>query len=346
VNGSVDQSSERRSQLLGVKLRALVAAQLSTSIESEPIGFGRGAWLVHDGQMWVLSDDASGRWGGALALAVRHRVASLQIIADSAAGTIARGAGELEFPVSVWQVESDRRLAPVGPDPVSMPVEVAPEHLAFAPLITGAGAQLHVESGVVTGEVGGLEVCRVVGDGDDARLEVGVGVHDREAFAALHIGERVEESLARVVEAVAQHRRTGADHHPLNRLAPERFLRWRLEVDPTLIGVAELSADEPPTPRPPLSQPAPCVATGVDSDGRPVTVVCSAGVDLDLVPFVADARRAVTERAAVHHGDSSATTRRLLVVLPARDRLAIVTEMLALLDQSRGWESPELVAFD
>ena len=46
-----------------------------------------------------------------------------------------------------------------------------------------------VEHGVVTGEVRGLEVCRVVDDrttGDGVRLEVGVGAHDREAFAIIH----------------------------------------------------------------------------------------------------------------------------------------------------------------
>ena len=346
MNASADHSSERRSQLLGLKLRALVAARLSTSIDSESIGFARGAWLVHDDELWVLSDDPSGRWGAALALAVRHRASSLQIIADAGAGTIARSASGFGFPVRVWRTESDRDLVEVSPDPVVTPAEPSPDHLGFAPVITAAGAHVHIESGVVTGEVAGLEVCRVVGDGDAVRLEVGVGANDREAFAALHVDQRVEDSLARVVRAVAEHRRAGADHHPLNRLAPERLLRWRLQVDPTPIGVSELCPDEPPVPRPPLTQSAPCVASGADIDGRPVTVVCSAGVDLDLVPFAADARRAVTERAAVHHGDSPATTRRLLVVIPARDSLRIVTEMMSLLDQAPGWSSPELVTLD
>ena len=346
MSGSADHSSDRRSRLLGVKLRALAAGRLDESIDAEPAGFASGAWLIHDDAMWVLTDDVSGRWGGALALAVRHRVASLQVISDVGAGAIARSAAGLDFPVTVWRTESERELVEAVADPVLIPAEPPPEHLGFAPVITGAGAQLHIESGVVTGEVAGLEVCRVVGDADDVRLEVGVGANDREAFAALHVDHRVEDSLARVVRAVAEHRRVGADHHPLNRLAPERLLRWRLQVDPSPIGVAEVCPDEPPVPRPPLTVPAPCVASGTDADGRPVSVVCSSGVDLDLVPFVADARQAVTERVAVHHGDSSATTRRLLVVIPVRDSLRIVTEMMALLGQAPGWSAPELVTLD
>lgn len=346
MNGSADHSSDRRSRLLGVKLRALVAGRLGESIDAEPAGFAHGAWLIHDDAVWALADDASGRWGGALALAVRHRVASLHVISDVGAGVIARSAVGLGFPVTAWRTESARELVEAVADPVTVPVEPPREHLGFAPVITAAGAQVHIESGVVTGEVAGLEVCRVVDDAGEARLEVGVGAHDREAFAALHVDQRVEDSLARVVSAVAEHRRVGADHHPLNRLAPERLLRWRLQIDPSPIGVAELCPDEPPVPRPPLSLAAPCVASGVDADGRPVTVVCSSGVDLDLVPFVADARRAVTERVAVHHGDTPATTRRLLVVIPARDSLRIVTEMMALLDQAPGWSAPELVTLD
>ena len=67
-----------------------------------------------------------------------------------------------------------------------------------------------VEHGVVTGEVRGLEVCRVV-DVDDGggrvRLEVGVGPHDREAFAIIHGDVPTRAALAGVVAAVAAARR-------------------------------------------------------------------------------------------------------------------------------------------
>ncbi len=57
----------------------------------------------------------------------------------------------------------------------------------------------------------GLEVCRVVDDPATGavRLEVGVGAHDREAFAIMHGDVPTVEALAGVVRAVAEHRRTG-----------------------------------------------------------------------------------------------------------------------------------------
>ena len=51
-------------------------------------------------------------------------------------------------------------------------------------------------------------------------------------------------------------------------------------------------------PRTNLSDAVPCVATGLDPDGRPVVVVCSVGIDLDVVPFAADARLAAASRAS------------------------------------------------
>jgi hypothetical protein len=39
-----------------------------------------------------------------------------------------------------------------------------------------------------------------------------------------------------------------------------------------------------------LRQPAPAPAGGVDLSGRPIVVVCSTGIDVDLVPAAADAR--------------------------------------------------------
>jgi hypothetical protein len=50
------------------------------------------------------------------------------------------------------------------------------------------------------------------------------------------------------------------------------------------------------------------VAVGVDDDGGAVVVACSVGIDLDLVPFAADARGAVGLDDA-----------RLLLAVPERD---------------------------
>jgi hypothetical protein len=158
-------------------------------------------------------------------------------------------------------------------------------------------------------------------------LEVGVGANDREAFQLLHGDRPTVEALRGVVEAVTAHRFAGAPRHPLNRLAPERFLRWRIERDPGLVGLRSVVPDEPPVPRSNLRDPVPCVAAGTGPDGERVTVVCSAGVDLDLVPYVADVQR---------H-----STGRLVVALPARDRVPITRDLARLLH-----DPVELVAVD
>jgi hypothetical protein len=138
-------------------------------------------------------------------------------------------------------------------------------------------------------------------------LEVGVGAHDREAFQLIHGDVPPAEALAGVVAKVAPHRRPGAEPHPLNRLGAERLLRHRLLAAPDLVGAVVLAAAPPPLARPNLRDPVPCVATGLDAAGRPLVVVCSVGIDLDVVPFAADARSAV---GGEH---------RLIVAVPARD---------------------------
>src|SRR5205085_7077671 len=115
-------------------------------------------------------------------------------------------------------------------------------------------------------------------------------------------------ALAEVVAVVAEHRRPGAPPHPLNRLNAERLLRWRLIEEPSLVGAVVLEAAPPPVPRVNLKDPVPCVAVGVGHDGGAVVVVCSVGIDLDPVPFAADARGAVGLADA-----------RLLLAVPERD---------------------------
>ena len=178
------------------------------------------------------------------------------------------------------------------------------------------------------GDVRGLEVCRVVDDAHlgTTRLEVGVGAHDREAFQMLHGDVPTRESLRRIVEVVRQHRRVGAPQHPLNRLAAERFVRWRVIDDPSLVGAVAMDVAEPPVPRTNLKDPVPCVAVGHDAAGRRVVAVCASGVELDLVPYAADARLAV-ETAEPGVGGGT----RLVLVTPARDQVRIITELAGLL---------------
>lgn len=331
---------ERQSRLLGIKLRALVGDHLGNSAAvPEPATFPGGAALRVGDVGWVLVDGpASRRLGPALAWAVRSGASSLELIADDATGLLARRARQLEFPTTIWFAEG-RSLLPVVAEPLPAPEAPPADHLALVEMIEAAGARPNVEHGVVFGEVFGLEVCRVVdeptvghiaelGDIDVAALdeqrqidgvllEVGVGATDREAFRLLHGDVPTIEALASVVDAVSTHRSPLAPQHPLNRLGQERYLRWRLEADPSLVAMVEVVPAAPPLPRPNLKDPVPCVATGTDADGAMHTIVCSVGVDVDLVGFVADVQ--------------IADPRPVIVVLRERDRVPITDDLLALL---------------
>ena len=330
---------DRRSRLLGIKLRALVADHLGRAVEAEPEGFPSGAALCDDAVAWVIVEGPAARsLGPALAWAVRRDATSLQLVVEHDTGLLARRAQRLGFPVTVWYPQ-DRLLLPVIAEPLAASPAPLPSHLELVDVIEAAGATVNVEHGVVVGEVRGLEVCRVVdtptvghfaelGDIDIAPppspastdgvlLEVGVGANDREAFRLLHGDIPTVDALAAVVESVLAHRSPDAPQHPLNRLGQERSLRWQLEQDPTLIGMTAVTPTEPPQPRPNLKDPIPCVARAVDAQGRVSTVVCSVGVDVDLVGFVADVQE-ISDAPVV-------------VALRERDAIPITRELLALL---------------
>jgi hypothetical protein len=267
--------------------------------------------------------------GAALAWMLRSGASSLHVVAERETGVLARRAGEFATSISVWHADG-RTLLPAVPEPLVPPPDVPRHHASLRELIGSAGADPQVEHGVLFGDVRGLEVCRVVDDADlgTTRLEVGVGAHDREAFQMLHGDVPTTESLERIVEIVRHHRRVGAPQHPLNRLGAERFLRWRVVDDPTLVGAVSMSVAEPPVPRGNLKDPVPCVASGVDADGTVVVAVCASGVDLDLVPYAADARLAV-EAAAPGVGGGT----RLVLVTPGRDQVRVIGELVGLLDR-------------
>src|SRR4051812_23891530 len=234
--------------------------------------------------------------------------ADLSIIVEASSGILARRAELFATPIAVLHA-IERVLVPAVADPYPPIVELDERHGAFRSLIEQGGAEPVEEHGVLMGEVRGLEVCRVVTDRDtgEVRLEVGVGAHDREAFALLHGARPTVEALAEVAATVAAHRTPGADPHPLNRLGAERLLRWQSFQEPERLGVRALRPVPPPVVRTNLKDPVPCVAVGQRSDGSPVVVVYSTGIDLDLVPFAVDALAMLDPDA------------KLLLVVPARD---------------------------
>ena len=318
-----------------MKLKALVREHtghepITDAARTEAGGFGRGAALVADATAWVLLDEQPERGlGAALAWAGRQPdVREVAIIAESSTGLLARRAALFSTPISVWHAV-DRVLIPAVPEPYPPMVDVDPLHATWSEVIAAGGADPVQEHGVLAGEIRGLEVCRVVTDAytGETRLEVGVGVHDRESFMTLHGNRPTVEALAGVVEAVVGHRRVDAPLHPLNRLGAERFLRWQAVEQPERVGAARLRVADPPVPRPNLKDPVPCVAIGESLSGEPLVVVCSVGIDLDLVPFAVDARQMLLPESPdaavlllVPERDASPVTRRLadLAVGPVR----------------------------
>ena len=148
-------------------------------------------------------------------------------------------------------------------------------------------------------------------------LEVGVGRTMARPSGCCTANIATVEALATFVESVLSYRSTEAIQHPLNRLGQERYLRWQLEQDPSLVGMTMVRPHEPPQPRPNLKDPIPCVARAIGPAGQEFTLVCSVGVDVDLVGFVAD----------VQSADDTA----VVVVLRERDAIPLTSELLALL---------------
>ena len=284
--------------------------------------FGGGAALIEGNRAWLLADQQPHRvLGAALAWARGRDLAVLHLLVDDgpAAGVVARRAAAFESAPRVWRVEG-RSVYPAHPAPYPERRSVPADADALRDLLEAAAVDVVVEHGEIAGEVLGLEIARVVvGEGAEPRLEVGVGRHDREAFAMLHGDLPAASALAAVIDAVRAQRHPDAPPHPLNRLAAERWLRAVLVERPEVAGATRLAPVDPPLPRENVKDAVPAAALGEDRSGMPVVVVCSVGIDLDLVPFAADARAWHAPGArlvlVVPEGDDHRVTRGLAAAL-------------------------------
>ena len=311
-----------RAALLAAKLRALVDAP-----GAEPAVFPGGAALVDGSSAWLLLDaDPLTALGPALVWAARRDATDVTLLVDGDASVVARRAGLFASPPTVLAVEGTS-VVPAEPAPRPVPVD-APSAPALAELLVDADLEVVVEDGIVRGEVLGLEVARIVHGTttsgtpiDEPVLEVGVGEADREMTALVHAGLPPVDQLTRVRDIVLEHRRPDAERHPLNQLAPERWLRSTLVRDPGRIRCAHLRPAPPTIPRPNLRDPAVAIARGLDQAGHEVVVACSVGVLLDLVPAAADAR------------DALAPDARLLLAVPERDAHPVTQTLAARLVQ-------------
>jgi len=134
----------------------------------------------------------------------------------------------------------------------------------------------------------------------------------------MHADLDVSDGLAKVCAEVRKYRAPGAEPHPINRLARERWLRALLLNNPAAVGLDRLSPVPSLRPRAGIKDEQPTVAIGTDPEGRLVGVVCAVGLDLDLVPTAAD--------AVATYGLEAIT-----LVIPPRDHYPLVDELAALL---------------
>lgn len=305
---------------MATKLAVLVREHGDTDA-GEPLAFpGGAALLAPDGRRaWILLDaDPERSLGAALAWARQRQVADLQLIVDGGpAGVVARRAGYFAPPPLVWRAVG-RTLEPAEPTLLVPPIDPDPGALALAPILEAAGVDVVVEHGEIVAEVLGLEIARVVRVDDGFHIEVGVGRHDREAFGLVHSQMPTPGALASVAATVRTHRTPDAPDHPLKRLASERWLRELVIEAPASVGAADLERVAPPWPRRSLNEMAPAVAAGSGAGGdASLVVVCSVGIDLDLIPAAADARAAIDPEAE------------LVLVLPERDAYPVTRDLAA-----------------
>lgn len=309
-------SSEQREGLFRVKVRALARDQLKR-LDGHDYAAGWGAALDTNGQWTVLLEvQPQASFGPALVLANRHGAQTIDLLAASDAGVVARQAQLFTPRPAVWQVDGTvlRPAQVVAVDAGPAAIEVEP---ALQAVLAAEGIELVREHGVVTGELLGVEVARVMVAHDGSqRLDVGVGAYDQGAFAVINEGLSDGDALRSVVEQVRVHRRRGAEPHPLNRLVRERWIRAELVESPEQVNLSSLRPVQGLSPRDGLYAVQPACAVGDRDDGMQALVACSVGVDLTLVPTAAD--------LAAHHRCAHIT-----FVLPQRDHYPATKELAA-----------------
>ncbi|MEY2570744.1 MAG: hypothetical protein QOE63_1094, partial [Acidimicrobiaceae bacterium] len=209
-------------------------------------------------------------------------------------------ASAFAVPPRVWSVQG------------STLVEAAPEPPEVVARLTPPEAQLQLLRDA------GLEDARLFPrDDGDWVLEVGVGQADRELTVMLYGNLAPPDALARVIASVDHIRRADAEPHPLNRLVPERWLRWVAGQRPDLVGAVGVAPVCGPEPRRGLRERDLAFATLEGVDGSTTLAAFSVGVDLDLVPIAGAARQV---RSAEQP---------LAVVVPERDAHDITRALAA-----------------
>ena len=279
---------DRRPALISAALQALARDHRGvTGVPVVPFPGGAG---IHDpsGSFIWLDDQPERLLGAAIALHLRKGTERLDVVIPDVhremAPVVARRIAQWNIAAEVFVLEG-KTLVSVDPSAAEAERGCEFDVEDFRHVIAEAGAEVVIEHGVLTGEVAGLEVCRVVFE-DDWRLRVGVGSQDREAFHMLHGDAPALGSLLKVVEFVETYRQPSADPHPLNRLSPERWMR-------STFLLTHRSANGSTTqmsgvlPRGSMSDAAPAFAVSEDGGNR-VLYAFTTGTDLGAVVDAAD----------------------------------------------------------
>ena len=210
---SSSDSSSHASRLAQLRLRAIVGVRSDVEVSE----FGQAVGLVVDDVAWVYVTGRHERsLGPALMWALRNNAKALKLFSSESAGDLARIATHFDFVIEVFEFDA-AGVACVAMPKIVEKIEVSVADEMFAEFIKSAGADVVREHGVISGEVCGLEVCRVVraadsgesGGAGESELEIGVGAHDRETFKLLHGRTATIESLRKVIAEVAARRAVG-----------------------------------------------------------------------------------------------------------------------------------------
>jgi len=307
--------ADRRAQLERARAVALLTQCFDLSPSATPDAAPFGITVRDGDQAWIVSmSNDLAALGGVLVWLDRHAPATAELVVDHHAAVHTRRTAVLAPELRVWESQGDTVIEAV-PEPLP-PALPRPDDIAhLEELLIDEGLEIVCEDGIVRGELAGLEVARILHGPDGPVLEAGVGRFDREAAALLHAGRSPADALHDAVTQVRPQRAPGAVSHAVNRLGRERWLRHLVVQDPRLAGVSLPELVEPIPPRTNLLEAAPAALLAVDGDAR-VLVVCSVGVDLGLVPAIADL-------VSVH------VPTEIRIVMPERDRLPYVERLAA-----------------
>ncbi len=337
----------QRAELLAIKLRAIVTSNGRHSgddvaLVRVPYLAGSALFDPTTATLFVFVDvktvdvdpqdlDAQiprpirGWLGGAIVAGLRRDAKALELFCDrgTLCGHDVRRAQRAGQSMNVFCIEG-RQAISIEAQPYDPQVVPTDQELAFTNQIREAGALEVCEMGVVTAEVFGLEVARVLTDEFGTHLAVGVGKHDRLAQSMMHSQLDPVLALRDVVETVFALRKPGASPHPANTVSRSRWVREHLVTHPNLVGAGSLVRLEATTPVE-LKRPSVASATGPTLDGSAWVVVgCSVGADLDAVTDFLD----VVESPGCQRLVSGQTLRRVLVV-PEGDDLPAIRQLVA-----------------